>query len=212
MCDSAREERGLEAVILGSPGERPIAREVVVGARRPPVDLAGRVGLADALAVIAGARALVTNDSGLMHAAAAFGVPVIAVFGPTDWIATGPVSEDARVIREPVACAPCFLRDCPIDHRCMNRVDAARVWTRRASCWRLRSDADATGSAQRGRAAVTAFSKLRVQHSSTASTAARAPLPLRRRAAGGGEGIDRRRPGHGFGGRERLPRTTVKRE
>ena len=129
VCDRAYRERGLEAVLLGSPGERPIAREVAAAARRPPVDLAGRVGLADALSLIAGATALVTNDSGLMHAGAAFGVPVVAVFGPTDWIATGPVSERASVVREPVACAPCFLRDCPIDHRCMTRVDAARVWT-----------------------------------------------------------------------------------
>ncbi len=128
VCDRAFEERGLESVLLGGPGERPIARQVASAARRAPVDLAGRVGLADALAIIAGARALLTNDSGLMHAGAAFGVPVVAVFGPTDWIATGPVGERARVVREPVACAPCFLRDCPIDHRCMERVEPARVW------------------------------------------------------------------------------------
>ena len=80
------------------------------------------------LALIGGARALITNDSGWMHAAAALATPLVAIFGPTDWVATGPASRLARVVREPVACAPCFLRDCPIDHRCMTRVTTDAVW------------------------------------------------------------------------------------
>lgn len=128
VADRAFDARGLDAVLLGSPGERAIARELAATAARAPVDLVGRIGLADALALIAGARALITNDSGLMHAAAALATPLVAIFGPTDWVATGPASRLARVVREPVACAPCFLRDCPIDHRCMTRVTTDAVW------------------------------------------------------------------------------------
>ena len=62
-----------------------------------------------------------------MHLAAALGVPVVAVFGPTDWRETAPVGEAHRVVREPVHCSPCGLRECPIDHRCMRRVTVDRV-------------------------------------------------------------------------------------
>ena len=72
-------------------------------------------------------RLLVTNDSGPMHLAAALGVPVVAVFGPTDWRETHPVGDGHRLVREPVHCAPCGLRECPIDHRCMRRVTVDRV-------------------------------------------------------------------------------------
>jgi heptosyltransferase-2 len=62
-----------------------------------------------------------------MHIASALGVPTVAIFGATDDTTTGPTGPKARVIREPVECSPCLLRECPIDHRCMNRVTAARV-------------------------------------------------------------------------------------
>jgi lipopolysaccharide heptosyltransferase II len=62
-----------------------------------------------------------------MHIASALGVPTIAVFGATDDATTGPTGLLARVVREPVECSPCLLRECPIDHRCMTRVTAARV-------------------------------------------------------------------------------------
>ena len=58
-----------------------------------------------------------------MHIASALGVPSVTVFGPTDETATGPSGPAARLVREPVECAPCKLRECPIDHRCMTRVD-----------------------------------------------------------------------------------------
>jgi heptosyltransferase-2 len=68
-----------------------------------------------------------TNDSGAMHVAAALGVPTVAIFGATDPEATGPVGPAVRIVREPVECSPCFLRECPIDHRCMQRVSPERV-------------------------------------------------------------------------------------
>jgi heptosyltransferase-2 len=62
-----------------------------------------------------------------MHLAAALGVPLVAVFGPTDWRETAPWGTRTRLVREPVECAPCGLRECPIDHRCMRRVTVDRV-------------------------------------------------------------------------------------
>ena len=68
-----------------------------------------------------------TNDSGGMHIASALGVPTVAVFGATDDVTTGPTGPLARVVREPVECSPCLRRECPIDHRCMTRVESSRV-------------------------------------------------------------------------------------
>jgi heptosyltransferase-2 len=62
-----------------------------------------------------------------MHIASALGVPTVAVFGATDPDATGPAGEFSRIVREPVDCSPCLLRECPIDHRCMTRVTPGRV-------------------------------------------------------------------------------------
>jgi heptosyltransferase-2 len=75
----------------------------------------------------AACRLYLTNDSGAMHIASALGVPTVAVCGATDHIATGPHGPLARVVREPVDCAPCLLRECPIDHRCMTAVPAGLV-------------------------------------------------------------------------------------
>ena len=70
-----------------------------------------------------------------MHLAAALGVPVVAVFGPTDWRETHPVGDTHRIVREPVHCSPCGLRECPIDHRCMRRVTVDRVLAETGPRW-----------------------------------------------------------------------------
>ena len=99
-------------------------------------DLAGRTTLDQALAVIAGAKALVSNDSGLMHVAAAFGVPQVAMFGSSSPLHTPPLSEAAHVIwlkddatyQPPLDCAPCFARECPLGHtRCLVDIRPERV-------------------------------------------------------------------------------------
>jgi heptosyltransferase-2 len=89
--------------------------------------LCGRTGLAELVGVLASLDVFVTNDSGPMHVAAALGTPLVAIFGSTDWRETAPFSPRSRLIREPVECAPCKLRECPIDHRCMRRVTVERV-------------------------------------------------------------------------------------
>ncbi len=90
-------------------------------------NFAGETTLAEFIEMAAACRVYLTNDSGGMHIASALGVPTVAVFGATDDQTTGPTGPLARVVREPVECSPCLLRECPIDHRCMTRVDARRV-------------------------------------------------------------------------------------
>src|SRR5439155_25842619 len=75
----------------------------------------------------AACRIYLTNDSGAMHIASALGLPTVTVFGPTDEFATGPSGSNSRLVRQPVECAPCKLRECPIDHRCMTRVGSDLV-------------------------------------------------------------------------------------
>jgi heptosyltransferase-2 len=120
---------GFRVVLLGSPAEEALSSRVASGMLHSPLDLAGRTSLPELVGVLSGLRLLVTNDSGPMHLAAALGTPLVAVFGPTDERETAPGGDRARLLREPVSCAPCLLRECPIDHRCMRRVGAERVAT-----------------------------------------------------------------------------------
>jgi len=124
--DRLAERTGAQVAILGAPSERPLAEAVASAMRHPARVLAGETSLPELVGVLSRLRVLVTNDSGPMHVASALGTPVAAVFGPTDPSETAPVGP-ARLVSEPVHCAPCGLRACPIDHRCMTRVAAERV-------------------------------------------------------------------------------------
>jgi heptosyltransferase II len=124
--------RELKASVLlfGSPAERALCDEVAAPLTRAGVavhNLAGETTLADFVGMAAACLAFLTNDSGAMHVASALGLPTVAVFGATEDATTGPTGANARVVREPVACSPCLMRECPIDHRCMTRVSASRV-------------------------------------------------------------------------------------
>jgi len=123
-------ELGAAVALFGSEAERELGLSIAEEVRRaghPVLNLAGETSLGHFIELAAACRVFLTNDSGAMHVAAATGVPVVAVFGPTIVEATGPVSVRARVVREPVECSPCMLRECPIDHRCMRRISAERV-------------------------------------------------------------------------------------
>lgn len=91
------------------------------------LNFAGETTLGEFVEMTAASMLSLTNDSGAMHISSALGVPTVTVFGATDHVATGPTGPLARVVREPVFCSPCLLRDCPIDHRCMTEVQASRV-------------------------------------------------------------------------------------
>ncbi|MGH9558509.1 MAG: lipopolysaccharide heptosyltransferase II [Bryobacteraceae bacterium] len=120
-------ELGAEIAIFGSKAERALCASVALAISVPARNFAGETTLAEFIELAAACRVYLTNDSGAMHIASALGVPTVAVFGATDDSATGPTGPLARVIREPVDCSPCLKRECPIDHRCMTRVDAPRV-------------------------------------------------------------------------------------
>ena len=99
-------------------------------------NLAGKTSLSDALALIAASKCTVSNDSGLMHVAAALGVPQVAIFGSSSPLHTPPLNDRAHVLwlktdpayQPPLDCAPCFERDCPLGHmRCLNDITPQRV-------------------------------------------------------------------------------------
>ena len=120
-------ETGARIAIVGGTLERPLGEAIAAAMDVPARVLCGETTLGELVGVLSQLRLLLTNDSGPMHVAAALGVPVVAVFGPTDWRETGPVGARQRLVREPVPCSPCLLRECPIDHRCMRRVGVERV-------------------------------------------------------------------------------------
>ena len=126
-ADAVASRTGAKVAIVGGPGERALGEAVAGMMRTPARLLSGETTLPELVGVLSRLRALVTNDSGPMHLAAALGVPVVAVFGSTDWTETAPAQGRARIVREDVHCAPCRLRECPIDHRCMLRVGVDRV-------------------------------------------------------------------------------------
>ncbi|MCX5736661.1 MAG: lipopolysaccharide heptosyltransferase II [candidate division NC10 bacterium] len=127
VADALAEKHQARVLLIGSTKERDVLEAVAGRMRRPPIRLGGRTDLATLAGVLKRARLLLSNDTGAMHVAAAVGTPVLAVFGPTDADATGPLGPDSRVVRELVPCSPCLLRECPIDHRCMVGVGIAQV-------------------------------------------------------------------------------------
>lgn len=108
--------------IFGSPAERGIGEEFAALLSAPRENRAGETSVADLVRELQTCHLVATNDTGTMHLSAALGVPTVAVFGSTEPAFTAPVGEIHRVIRHQVDCSPCFLRECPIDYRCMLRI------------------------------------------------------------------------------------------
>ncbi len=127
VADSIAEEFSLRILIVGGPNEGSIAEEVTANMRKQPLNLAGKTSVRQLMALLSQCRLLVTNDSGPMHVAAAFGVPIVAIFGSTDHTTTSPLAPSCRIVRKATECAPCLRTECPTDHRCMTAVSAADV-------------------------------------------------------------------------------------
>ena len=127
------EKKECRFALLGASGDREIS--TAIEARLHPlrddpklvVNLAGKTSLMELCAVLRCCRVLLTNDTGSMHLAWALDVPQVAIFGSTSPELSGPLSDRATVIRHPVECSPCFLRECPIDFRCMTQVTVEEV-------------------------------------------------------------------------------------
>ncbi len=127
VADTLARRHDAETVIFGTAGERRIADEIAARMFSPPKILAGETTLGQLMGLIGECDLFITNDSGPMHLAAALGVPQVSVFGSTSEIATGPLSGLAQVVKNPVDCSPCFLRECPIDFRCMTGISVQQV-------------------------------------------------------------------------------------
>lgn len=117
----------IKSIIVGSKSDKDIADQIVSHSKGKSLSFAGRTTLKELIEIMRSARFVISNDSGPMHIAAALGVPVYAIFGPTDPIRTGPYGEGHTVIRSDTPCAPCFKKSCD-DMKCMKRVSADKVF------------------------------------------------------------------------------------
>ena len=116
------ERRMIEWVLVGVEKDAPIAAEIKAHVGVPIGDRVGQTTIEELIAELRGCVLLLTNDTGTMHLAALLDVPVVAVFGSTEPSLTGPLGAGHRILRHHVECSPCFLRDCPLDFRCMTAV------------------------------------------------------------------------------------------
>lgn len=130
LADCLVREANAEVVFIGAKQETDVTRTVVERMRERAIALTGQTTLAETVAVLSIADLMISNDTGPAHIAAGLARPTIVIFGSTNPKTTAPFSILAEVIREPPACAPCMLRDCPIDHRCMTAITVERVFER----------------------------------------------------------------------------------
>lgn len=124
-----------EVLLLGSQGEREKVSAVAAGLPGGVHNLAGRLSLRQTIILLASCRLLICNDSGLMHIASSLGVPLLAIFGPTEHQKTSPLAGANRLLYHGADCAPCLHRDCPTDHRCMTAVSCEEVLAAAEALW-----------------------------------------------------------------------------
>jgi heptosyltransferase-1 len=117
------------SLVVGSRADRGIADKVVEASRGRAVSVAGKTSLMELIEIMRGAKLVISNDSGPMHIAAALGVPVVAIFGPTSPERTGPYGGPHVIVRSGAACAPCFKKKCR-DMKCMKEVTPEEVGKR----------------------------------------------------------------------------------
>jgi lipopolysaccharide heptosyltransferase II/tetraacyldisaccharide 4'-kinase len=125
--DLLHQEFQAALILLGGPTDVDAAAEVQHAGRGRFLNLAGKTTLHQALALLSHLQVLITNDSGLMHAAAALGVPVVAIFGSTDPAATRPFTHRATIIHHHLPCSPCLERTCSQDYACLAEISVSEV-------------------------------------------------------------------------------------
>lgn len=116
----------IKILVIGNKGDRMLADEVVKASRGNAISIAGKTDLKELLEVIRGARFMVSNDTGSMHIAAALGVPVFALFGPTNPVRTGPYGSGHTIIRKEIPCSPCYRKTCT-NVRCLDMINEEEV-------------------------------------------------------------------------------------
>ncbi|MFC1488656.1 lipopolysaccharide heptosyltransferase II [Thermodesulfobacteriota bacterium] len=129
LGDRIQEVIGARVILFGGPEDQGLGRKISRLMKHPPIDLCGKTDLEEAMALIQQCDLFITNDSGLMHVAAALNVPVIAIFGSTNPVTTGPWSPKSRIVRVPIDCSPCLKPECPEKHlSCMDLIDVDKVF------------------------------------------------------------------------------------
>jgi heptosyltransferase-2 len=126
---------GWQIWLIGSSKDRPIGSQIEQLSGGSCRNLCGATGLGEAVDLLSAAHLVVSNDSGLMHVAAALDRPLIALYGSSSPSFTPPLSPRAEVMRLELPCSPCFARDCPLGHfRCMRELDPGQVLQRATAC------------------------------------------------------------------------------
>jgi len=122
VADRLVDDFSARVLLFGSAADQESTGRVQERASHPLINLAGKTNLKEAIALMARCHLFISNDSGLMHVAAALGVPTIAIFGSTNPVTTGPVGHQSVIIRKDVPCSPCLKTSCPTDFRCMEEI------------------------------------------------------------------------------------------
>ena len=128
LNDKLQTDLDVNVVVVGSKAESEVADRVVDLCLKAPINLAGKTDLAEVVATLSVIDLLISNDMGLAHVAPAVGTKTIVIIGPTRPETTRPFSDNAELIQKQVECSGCMLRDCPIDHRCMTRIEVDEVF------------------------------------------------------------------------------------
>jgi lipopolysaccharide heptosyltransferase II len=119
----------LKSIVIGSKSDMEIAQEVVQASAGKAISMAGCTSLSELIELMRHAKVVISNDSGPMHIAAGFDVPVVAIFGPTSPVRTGPYGKGHIIIKSDLECAPCFKKKCG-DVKCMRGITAEQVYER----------------------------------------------------------------------------------
>lgn len=128
LSDMINKDFGGKILLFGSGEEKAISEMIRCVAKSDVVDLVGKTSLLETMALIEKCSLFITNDSGLMHLAAALRIPLIAIFGSTDPFTTSPLGNSSIIIRKEMSCSPCLKRECPTDHQCMRLIEADEVY------------------------------------------------------------------------------------
>ncbi|MCP4348911.1 MAG: lipopolysaccharide heptosyltransferase II [Desulfobacterales bacterium] len=128
VCSRLQETFGVRIAVFGAPGEEGLGEQISKRVGKHCINLCGKTGLGSAMALIGMCSLFITNDSGLMHVAAALDIPQIAIFGPTDHETTSPFSTRSHILKIPASCSPCLKPECPEDHRCMKDITVDMVY------------------------------------------------------------------------------------
>ena len=129
VADLLHKEKAANIILLGGPDDVEVAAKISAMSSASLLDLTAKTSLGDAADILSVCDLMISNDMGLAHLAPAVGTATLVIFGPTNPVTTRPFSELAQVLRVEVECSPCMLRECPIDHRCMERVTVEQVFS-----------------------------------------------------------------------------------